>query len=80
MDTEFIKISEAIEGHLESKLKKLPKENQKEALQKLIILMEVYRDDLAKKLNKEGKTELSHKTQGLLEKGKRHLNCNPTKT
>ena len=77
MDTEFIKVSEAIEDHLESTLKMLPKENQKEALQKLIILMEVYRDDLAKKL-KEGKSESSHQTQGLLEKGKRHLNRNPT--
>ena len=77
MDTEFIKISEAIEDHLESKLKMLPKENQKKALQKLIILMEVYRDDLAKKLN-EDKAELRHQTKGLLEKGKRHLNRNPT--
>lgn len=77
MDTEFIKISEAIEDHLESKLKTLPKENQKEALQKLIVLMEVYRDDLAKKL-KEDKAELSLQAQGLLEKGKRHLNRNPT--
>ena len=76
MDTEFIKISEAIEDHLESKLKKLPKESQKEALQKLIILLEVYRDDLAKKLKKD-KAEISHKTQGLLEKGKRHLSRNP---
>ena len=77
VDTEFIKVSEAIEDHLESKLKMLPKENQKEALQKLIVLMEVYRDDLAKKL-KEDKAELSLQTQGLLEKGKRHLNRNPT--
>ena len=77
MDTEFIKVSEAIEDHLESKLKMLPKENQKEALQKLIILMEVYRDDLAKKF-KDDKTELRHQKKGLLEKGKRHLNRNPT--
>ena len=77
MDTEFIKVSEAIEDHLESTLKMLPKENQKEALQKLIILMEVYRDDLAKKL-KADKVKVSHKTQGLLEKSKRHLNRNPT--
>ena len=77
MDTEFIKISEAIEDHLESKLKMLPKENQKEALQKLIILMEVYRDDLAKRL-KEDKAELRQQNKGLLEQGKRHLNRNPT--
>lgn len=78
MDTEYTKVAEAIEDHLESKLRGLPKENQKQALQKLIVLMEVYRDDLAKKLKTEGPGSYGN-SQGLLEKGKKHLGQNPTK-
>lgn len=78
MNTEFMKISEDIEDHLEAKLKGLPKEDQKYALHKLIVLVEVYRDDLAKRL-KEEKSQLGLSKKGLLERGKQHLGRKSTK-
>lgn len=78
MNTEFMKISEDIEDHLETKLKGLPKKDQKDALHKLIVLVEVYRDDLAKRL-KEEKSQLGLSKKGLLERGKQHLGRKSTK-
>jgi hypothetical protein len=74
VEPDIAKVSKQIEHHLEIEIKKLPKAIQKEALKKMVVLLEVYRDNLSKRLTGSSEGVLnslvsSELQLGLREKG-----------